>query len=129
MACFEPITEFRTIIGESLDWSAPELFSEFGLRMDEMVREEISTYKRHVTLKLNEEAKTEYVPAPWLGEPPLNIELRTLHLDRAKVHERMAQIAGDAGVAMIRERVAHAERAGKTITAVYTENGRRVEAQ
>src|SRR5450755_2765802 len=61
VACVEPVTEFAHLVGESLDWSAPELFNELGLPMDDLIRREVSTFKRHVILKLPDDSATEYI--------------------------------------------------------------------
>jgi len=114
------------MVGESLDWSAPELFEQIELPMDDLVRSEASTYKRHVTLKLADDSKTEYVPGSWLGRPPFNIELRTLHVDRLRLHTDLMRIAAMHGVSIVHDRVTGIDRNGRTITGVRTALGRHV---
>jgi flavin-dependent dehydrogenase len=127
--CFEPMTDFRRIVGESLDWSAPQLLEAIELRMDELVRSEVSTYKRHVILKLEDGSEAEYVPSPWLGRAPLNIELRTLHVDRLRLRHNLMRIAVAHGVIIVHDRVTGIERSGSTITAAQTALGQRVVAK
>src|SRR6185437_4690228 len=83
--CLEPVERFEYIVGESLDWSAPELFQELGFEMDDLVRSGIATYKRHVIIQLKDGSRAEYIPSEWLGRPPFNVELRTLHIDRVRL--------------------------------------------
>jgi flavin-dependent dehydrogenase len=122
--CLEPVAEFREIVGESLDWSAPALFNELGLSMEELVGAGLATYKRHVVLKLQDGQTTEYVPSDWLGKPPFNVELRTMHLDRAGLHQVLVALAEEHGVEIVRERATHVTVAGERIQSVETESGR-----
>jgi 2-polyprenyl-6-methoxyphenol hydroxylase-like FAD-dependent oxidoreductase len=127
--CIEPSTDLSRIVGESLDWSAPELFQELDLNMEDLVQAEISTFKRHVILELKNGAGTEYVPSPWLARPPLNVELRTLHVDRRRLHENLIRLAAGKGVTTLRDRVAGFERDGRRLTAVRTADGRTITAK
>lgn len=126
IVCFEPVTQFKRIVGESLDWSAPQLFEQIDLRMDDLIRSQVSTYKRHVLLKMRDDSQAEYTPSPWLGRAPLNIELRTLHVDRQRLHQKLMRIAQAHGVTIVHDRVIGAERGGDAITAVRTALGQRV---
>jgi len=47
--------------------------------MDQLIAEKIATYKRHVTLKLGDGIDRSYISGEWLGRPPFNVGLRTLH--------------------------------------------------
>jgi 2-polyprenyl-6-methoxyphenol hydroxylase-like FAD-dependent oxidoreductase len=124
VTCFEPATDFEHIVGESLDWSAPELFRQLELQMDELVRSEVSTYKRHVILTMPDKSATEYVPSAWLGRPPLNIELSTMHVDRVRLHQKVTRIALASGVLIVHDRIAGIDRKGRIITGVRTAVGR-----
>ena len=44
MICLEPVERFEQIVGESLDWSAPELFQHLGFEMSDLVRAGIALY-------------------------------------------------------------------------------------
>ena len=115
--------------GESLDWSAPELLSQLGLTMDDLIEREVSTFKRHVILKLPDNSATEYVPSAWLAEPPLNIELRTLHLDRTRLHRELLAIALNHGVSIIPDRVASVEHKDGRIICIHTALGRELSSK
>lgn len=105
VVCLDPATDFSHIVGESLDWSAPDLFHQLELRMEDLIHRQVSTFKRHVVLKLPDDSMTEYVPSPWLGRPPLNIDLRTMHVDRLRLHQALKKIALKYGVVLVHDRV------------------------
>jgi flavin-dependent dehydrogenase len=123
--CFEPASQSNRIVGESLDWSAPQLFQGLDLPMEDLVEKQVSTFKRHVTLTMPDGSETEYVPGDWLGRAPWNIELRTLHVDRLKMHRRLTRVATTHGVQLVRDRVVEVERTGGYIRAVKTAEGQR----
>jgi flavin-dependent dehydrogenase len=118
--CLEPVTEFGHIVGESLDWSAPDLFNALELRMEDLVGAEVSTYKRHVILTLPDGSSAEYIPPPWLGRAPFNIELRTLHIDRLRLHRELIRLAKTHGVTLVQDRAVAVERNGAVIVAIQT---------
>jgi flavin-dependent dehydrogenase len=97
--------------------------------MNDLVQAGISTYKRHVTLELQDGSRTEYVPSEWLGKPPFNIELRTLHLDRVRLHEKLQRKAAECGVRWVREKAVAIEGTGKKLAAVITSSGKRYAAR
>ena len=92
-------------VGESLDWSAPGLLADFGLTMDRLIEEKIATYKRHVTLKLGDGCNQNYIPGEWLGRPPFNVELRTLHVDRSQLNRQLRKMVLSYGVTFLEDRV------------------------
>jgi 2-polyprenyl-6-methoxyphenol hydroxylase-like FAD-dependent oxidoreductase len=47
--CIEAQAADTTPVGESLDWSAPELLAGLGLPMQKLIDEGFGTWKRHVT--------------------------------------------------------------------------------
>jgi len=46
VTCIEPADPVRQAVGESLDWSAPDLLKALGLPMEELVTGRIATWKR-----------------------------------------------------------------------------------
>lgn len=128
VVCIEPAEAVRQAVGESLDWSAPDLLKSLGLPMEELVNSKMATWKRHVTLKSSDGCSEHYVPTPWLGGPPFHIELRTLHVDRIRLDQTLQQMTINSGVTMVRDKVARVERDGKKIAAVETANGARFSA-
>ena len=106
VTCIEQRKEIDNIVGESLDWSAPELFANLGLPMEELISIEAATWKRHITVMRTDSGKKEFTPGPWLAESPWNVEVRTLHLDRDRTDARLRETAHQLGVATLHERVA-----------------------
>jgi flavin-dependent dehydrogenase len=127
--CLEPVEQFREIVGESLDWSAPALFEGLGMKMEDLVASGAATYKRHVILKLQDGQTIEYVPSDWLEKPPFNVEVRTLHLDRLRLHEKLRELAEGAGVEILRERATNVALCGDKVYGVETESGMRFSAR
>jgi 2-polyprenyl-6-methoxyphenol hydroxylase-like FAD-dependent oxidoreductase len=66
----EPEQRTRPVIGESLDWSAPDLLKALGLPMEKLVASGMATWKRHVTLRLRDGYGEQYEPSPWLANAP-----------------------------------------------------------
>ena len=124
--CIEAESESRDAVGESLDWSAPELLAALGLPMTHLLPKQIATYKRHVVLKLRSGASEHYVPSVWLARPPFNVELRTIHVDRSRLDEALREITLAAGVTWLRDKVIRVERSGRTITSVQTLGGQEI---
>jgi flavin-dependent dehydrogenase len=123
--CIEPEESVRQPVGESLDWSAPELFSALGLPMEDLISAKMATWKRHVTVKLRDGASAHYVPSAWLAGPPFHIELRTLHVDRLLLDRELLKMIVDSGVTLFRDKVAGIERNGKNMSSVHTVRGAR----
>ena len=123
--CIEPAESLRQAVGESLDWSAPDLLNALGLPMEELVKTRMATWKRHVTLKSSDGCSEHYVPTPWLGGSPFHIELRTLHVDRIRLDQELQQRAIHSGVTVVRDKVVRVERQGRKISAVETAGGTR----
>src|ERR1700733_582711 len=113
-------------VGESLDWSAPGLLADFGLTMDRLIEEKIATYKRHVTLKLGDGCEQNYIPVEWLGRPPFNVELRTLHVDRSQLNRQLRKMVLSYGVTFLEDRVIAVETNGRRVESVSTQLGKRI---
>lgn len=123
VVCIEPQPEAGKVVGESLDWSAPDLLGALGLPMDKLIAEGIATYKRHVTLKLGEGCDRHYVPSDWVARPPFNVELRTIHVDRLKLHEALYAIILNSGVQIVQGKVNKVETDGARVASVTTLDG------
>jgi flavin-dependent dehydrogenase len=113
-------------VGESLDWSAPDLLKGLGLPMEHLIEQRIATYKRHVVLKLKDGSQQEYIPGAWLGKPPYNVNLRTLHVDRARLNGELRKKVHDLGIRVLNDRVVRVEAAERFVKAVLTAKGDRV---
>jgi menaquinone-9 beta-reductase len=113
-------------VGESLDWSAPELLAVLGLPMERLIDEGVATWKRHVILQLADGTAAHYIPGEWLGQPPFNIELRTLHVDRVQLNAAIRDIALRDGVRVLHDRVTDIETRGRSVITVITAQGMRI---
>src|ERR1700726_1229054 len=60
VVCLEQRESFPQIIGESLDWSAPQLFAQLGLTMEELVASGAATFKRHITVIAADGSREEF---------------------------------------------------------------------
>ena len=123
VTCIEPSEGVRQPVGESLDWSAPDLLKALGLPMEDLVNTRVATWKRHVTLKSRDGCAEHYVPTPWLAGAPFHIELRTLHVDRIRLDQELLQLTINSGVTLVRDKVVRIERIGRKISAVQTAGG------
>lgn len=128
VVCIEPEEAIRQAVGESLDWSAPELLKALGLPMGDLVKAGMATWKRHVTVKLRDGASEYYVPGAWLAEAPFHVELRTLHVDRLRLDEELLNRTIASGVTVVRDTVVKVERDGDRVVAVHTAGGARFSA-
>lgn len=126
--CLEPRVVFRQIVGESLDWSAPDLLARLGLSPEDLIATESATWKRHVTIVQPDGSRREYLPGAWLSRPPLRVETTTLHLDRQRVHAALQRAVDTAGVVMLHEKAVALECQGKRISSLDTSRGRKIRA-
>jgi flavin-dependent dehydrogenase len=125
VVCIEPEEAIRQAVGESLDWSAPDLLGALGLPMEGLVKAGMATWKKHVTVKLRDGASEHYVPGAWLAEAPLRVELRTMHVDRLRLDEELQKRTVESGVTVVRDTVVRVERNGDRLSAVHTAGGTR----
>ena len=126
VVCIEADPFDNDPVGESLDWSAPDLLKRLGLTKEHLLERGIATYKRHVVLKLRDGSERQYIPGEWLGKPPYNVDLRTLHVDRSQLNEALREIFLDKGVRLVSDKVVHVEITGKIVKAVVTAKGERI---
>jgi flavin-dependent dehydrogenase len=125
VVCIEPEEKNRPPVGESLDWSAPDLLRALGLTMEGLVEAGVATWKRHVTVKLRDGSYENYVPAARLGRAPFYVELRTLHVDRERLDRELLKMTIERGVTMVRDRVVRVHADTKRIAYVQTAGGAR----
>lgn len=124
--CLEPCENFTKIIGESLDWSAPQLFAQLGLPMEELVETGAATFKRHITITAIDGTHEDFFPGAWLSERPWNVEIRTLHLDRQQIHQLLQESVRAQGTVTLHERAIGFEVQDRRILSVQTSGGLRI---
>ncbi|MBB5056958.1 flavin-dependent dehydrogenase [Granulicella aggregans] len=128
VVCLEQRETIQHIVGESLDWSAPDLLAQLGLPMEELLSSGAATYKRHIVISDIDGKEEHYKPGPWLAKPPFNVEVRTMHLDRDHIHKALTKILARTDVQMIHEKAVGFETRDGRILAVETSAGRRFDA-
>jgi flavin-dependent dehydrogenase len=124
--CIEPEDTPRQAIGESLDWSSPDLLKALGLPMEEVITTRMGTFKRHVILKSAAGQAEDYSPFPWFARAPFHVEIRTLHVDRARLDETLHKKVLESGVTILRDKVVRVEKNGRHISSVHTAGGEQV---
>ena len=123
VVCVEPPQAARQPVGESLDWSAPELLKHLGLPEEDLLASQIATWKRHVTLKMPDGSEVHYVPTEWLGRPPLHINLVTLHVGRPQLDDEILKLVLTENVSVVREHATDVEVVEGRIRSIKTESG------
>jgi 2-polyprenyl-6-methoxyphenol hydroxylase-like FAD-dependent oxidoreductase len=125
VVCIEANPVDADPVGESLDWSAPDLLKRLGLPKEVLLEQGIATFKHHVVLKLRDGSQRQYIPGEWLGKPPYNIDLRTLHVDRGQLNQALREIFLGKGIRLVNDRVVDIETTGQIVKAVVTAKGER----
>jgi flavin-dependent dehydrogenase len=125
VVCLEPRQAVRPPVGESLDWSAPDLLNRLGISPESLLASRIATWKRHVTLKMRDGCEAHYVPSTWLGGPPFHVNLATLHVERTQLDNEILKMAQDQGVTFVPDGVVDLETADGKIFSAQTESGAR----
>lgn len=125
VVCIEPQGSAREPVGESLDWSSPDLLAQLGFSMDAMTAAGWATFKRGVTLSMRNGESEKYAPSAWLSRPPINMELRTLHVDRQRLDRELLEKVRNSGIHLVCDRAVRVERQGRRVAAIVTANGAR----
>jgi menaquinone-9 beta-reductase len=127
--CVEAAPDSAVLVGDSLDWSAPPLLAELGFPMKRLLDDRIATWKKHVIVSLEDGSSRHYIPGAWLAKPPWNVEVKTLHIDRAGLKSMLRGVADGLRVRVIPDRVASVDSTGERIDAVATAGGQRIQAR
>ena len=122
--------EFRPdLVGESLDWSAPDLLKGIGVPVDMLMQRGIATSKQHVMLRLLNGSERHYVPATWLAGSPFNVSLDTIHVDRDALAQIIRDVVERELVQMISDQVIRVEQKAGRIISVATKHGLQLHAR
>ena len=108
-----------------MDWATPDLLGGLGFSRDYLLKSKISTYKRHVSLKMSDGRSVQYAVSPWLAEAPYNVEVNTLHADRLTLDRELRERVTGLGVSVVQDRAVSVEREGRRVTAVRSASGNR----
>lgn len=115
-------------VGESLDWSAPDLLKTIGLPIDELLQRGIATRKERVILKLLDGSERHYVPGAWLAKSPFNVRLDTIHVDRGALAGAIREIAERDGVQILLDQVIKVQQSAERVHSVTLQNEIRLRA-
>ena len=127
--CIEPAPATGVLVGESLDWSAPPLLAELGFPMQRLLDERIATYKKQVIVTAENGNVYDYAPGRWLAQKPWKVEVKTLHIDRAALRDRLRTVASSLNIPVLGDRVSTIESHGDRITFVTTASGQTIRAR
>jgi len=129
VVCIEPDRFPRLRVGESCDWSTPALLRSLGLSRDDLVREDLGTYKRNIRIVSLGKKPFFGRPDEWLARRPLNFEITTLHVDRSRFDRRLFDDAVALDTTFLWDRISGVETECDRILAIKTAGGRRVSAR
>jgi menaquinone-9 beta-reductase len=110
-------------VGESLDWSAPDLLEGIGLPTYTLMQRGIATAKQHVTLRLLDGSERQYIPGAWLAKSPFNVCLDTIHVDREALAQAVREVAEREHVRVIADQVIDVEQKNRRILSVTSKQG------
>lgn len=128
VVCLEPEPFPHDRVGESLDWSSPDLLAEIGLPREVLIGEGVATYKRNIKVVSPGRPVSVGEPPKWWSAPPLRFEPVTLHVDRLEMDGRLFAQAVDLGVDFLWDRGREVVAEGERVVAVETAGGHRIEA-
>ena len=124
VVCIEPRPEPGVSVGESLDWSSPQLLLELGFDPERLLGARLGTRKRHVRIEPDDGPPFELEPDAWFARPPLCLPLLTLHLDRGRFDQALLAEAQRVGVRLRPERVTRVHVEADRVIAVETRSAR-----
>ena len=126
--CIEPEPFPHTRVGESLDWSTPALLQKLAFLPEQLIEEELATYKWKVNALSFGEILFEKDALGWIDKWPLCFETQTYHIDRTHFDQRMFEMAQNLGVTFIWERISKVDTLGDRVMACQTATGQRITA-
>jgi flavin-dependent dehydrogenase len=126
--CIEPERFPHDRVGESLDWSSPQLLEDLGIPRGELINNGIATYKRNIKIEGAGRPAWTAQPKKWFRHRPIAFETVTLHVDRIEMDRRIFQIAQRLGVTFLWDRISQVETDGERVIACRTNGDKRVTA-
>lgn len=124
--CIEARPWPRSTVGESLEFSAPQLLADLGIEV-------ASDGRRHLFPKTSvrvgsRDEEFSVWPPEWFARPPIWCSRRTFHTDRVELDAQLMRIALDCGVEILEERAVHLDHDRTVIESVTTDGGTIVRA-
>ena len=127
VTCIEPAEAVRQAVGESLDWSAPDLLSALGLPMEELVEHQDGDLEAACHTEVTRwlfRALCSDALARWRRPSTSSCGLCTWIASAST--RNSSRLTIDSGVNLVRDKVVRVERNGKKISAVQTAGGARL---
>lgn len=128
VVCVEPEPFPHGRVGESLDWSTPRLLEALGVPGNSLIDAEVGVSKLNIKVVPLGGKPWTAAPLRWFRKWPLKWEIRTFHVDRAQMDQRLFERASALGTVFVWDRVATVEAEGDRLTACQTAQGRRITA-
>lgn len=125
--CVEPRPWPRPAVGESLEFSAPQLLDAIGIDLEAGAERRQLFPKTAVRIVGNEEDFTVWPPG-WFRRPPIWCSRLAFHVDRTELDRQLLALAVDSGVQILPERVTKVDHDHDGIIAVRTDRMTRVGA-
>lgn len=122
----EPFPHKR--VGESLDWSTPRLLEALGVPGCSLIDAEVGVSKQNIKVVPLGGKPWTAAPLSWFRSWPLKWEIRTFHVDRAEMDQRLFERAAALGTVFVWDRATTIEAEGERLTACHTAGGRRITA-
>ena len=116
-------------VGESLDWSSPNMLQRVGIARETLIDDRIATYKKGIIICEPGKEDWDVQPPPSIQRSPLRFEVLTLHVDRTALDQRLYEEALALGTTFVWERVTDVDLDGDRVRGCITDTGRRLEAR
>ena len=116
-------------VGESLDWSSPNMLERVGLSSAALIADQIATHKAKIVVCELGKKDWDATPPAAIRRSPLRFETVTLHVDRTALDQRLYEAALALDVRFVWERVSAVNTEGERVTGCVTSSGRRVDAR
>ena len=116
-------------VGESLDWSSPNMLQRVGIPREALIDDQIATYKKGIMICEPGKEDWDVQPPPSIQRSPFRFEVLTLHVDRTALDQRLYEEALALGTTFVWDRVTDVECEGDRVRGCLTAKGRRVTAR
>jgi len=116
-------------VGESLDWSSPNMLQRVGIGRESLIDDRIATYKKGIAVCEPGKPDWDVQPPPSIKRSPLRFETLTLHVDRTALDQRLYEEALALGTTFVWERATDVDVDGDRVRGCITTSGRHIEAR